>query len=179
MASAKPTIHGRDHLPGGADEIPNLATTDQLFVPDPDYGYYEVSDTSVAIDSGALGTWDHHSDATLLDLTTADTPAFTTKGVYAVTGTASFDGPWTAGTFPFGNLIFAPDLVSWTTIFSFQSQPLTNGGYSDFPPPVSFAATFQANAGATLQLQFWNFDEATAHTMSATQIRVQRIFSFT
>lgn len=143
---------------------------------DPDYGYYDTVGVTVGVSSSGLDSWHYHSGTAILDLTDPTNPAFTTRGVYAVTGTASFDGGWAAGTFPFGTLIFVPDGISWTTDFWFQSQP--NSGFSDFPPNVSFAATFQSEVGGVLQLKFWNFDGSISHDFSATQIRVQRIFSF-
>lgn len=146
--------------------------------PDPDYGYYETAGITVLAGRQDLDSWQHHSGATILDLSDPQNPAFTTRGVYSVTGTASFDAGWTAGCFPFGTLIFSPDLVSWTTDFFFQSQPYTGGGFSNFPPNASFAATFQADVGASLQLQFSNFENSVSHAFSATQIRVQRIYSF-
>jgi len=142
---------------------------------DPDYGYYDTVGVTVGVSSSGLDSWHYHSGAALLDLTDPTNPAFIGRGAYAVTGTASFDGGWTSGAFPQGTFIFVPDGVSWTTDFWFQSQVDPGDG---FPPNVSFAGTFQSEIGGVVQLKFWNFDPSSSRDFSATQIRVQRIFSF-
>lgn len=147
----------------------------------PDYGYYETDGVTVAADSLADDTWIHHSGAALLSLTDTAKPAFVARGVYAVTGTVSFGGGWpspgTSDVWPIGYLAFHPDLLSWTTDFWFQSQP-AGGHWSEFPPNVSFHATFQADVGSWLTLTYDNTDTGSSHAFSATQIRVQRIYSY-
>lgn len=142
------------------------------FCPDNvEYGYYETTGTTVVAADHGLDSWLHHSDTAILDLTDPQNPAFSEKGVYAVTGIGSFDGGWAGGTFPQGTLRFVPDALSWTTDFFFQSLTDPDDG---FPPNAGFAATFQSEPGGTLQLEWWNFDSV-SHFFGATQIRVQRI----
>ena len=170
-------IHARDHLPGGADPLPVAPLAALIF--DPDFGMYETSGVLVAADSLDIDSWLHHSESVMLDLTDPQNPAFTVKGVYSVTGTVAFDGGWPApGTrlvFPAGFLKFSGG-STWSTDFWFQSQPC-GGHYSNFPPSVSFAMTFEADVGTYLTLTYDNPDSA-AHNFGATQIRVQRIFSY-
>jgi hypothetical protein len=172
VSSLKPVIHGHDHLEGGADPIPKTAL--KAGVLDPDFGMYDTSTTTVPTNTAdQAAVWVHSSGAALLNLSTPDTPSIVAAGVYAITGTASFDTGWTPGaSFPFGELII---LGTPSTDFWFQSQQ--HGGlFSNFPPPVSFAATFEAEVGQQIQLTFSNFDGST-HVFSGEQIRVQRIFS--
>lgn len=173
MASKKPVIHGRDHLVGGSDPIPNLVTTASAL--NPQFGYYDTDGLLFIEPENNIDSWHYHSDTALLDLTDPTTPTFITRGVYGVTGTVSFGSGWSAGTFPFGSLIFNPG-AGWTTDFYFQSHP--HSGFSTFPPPISFASTFQAEVGSSMQLQYSNFDGSTQHAFSATQIRVQLIGTF-
>ena len=144
----------------------------------PDYGYYNTDGVTVTADTAyTKDSWAHHSDAALLSLTDPTKPAFTERGVYSVTGVVSFDS-WipTLDYFPIGFLGFHPDGTSWVTAFFFQSVSMTN--QSNVPPPVGFSATFQADVGSWLTLEYGNFDFANDHAFSAGQIRVQRIYSY-
>jgi hypothetical protein len=146
---------------------------------DPDYGYYETAGVTLPADTGPTkDSWAYHSGTAILDLTDPTQPAFTQRGVYAVTGVVSFDS-WTPGVtcFPHGFLGFHPDLGSWVTADYFQSISMTN--FSNFPPPqgVNLSA-FEAEVASWLTLEYFNFDHVNSHAFSATQIRVQRVFSF-
>lgn len=176
MSSLKPVIHGRDHLPGGADPIPKELA--QILL-DPDYGYYETTGVTLATDTGPIkDSWLHHSGTAILDLTDPEKPAFTQRGVYSVTGVVSFDS-WAPSVdcFPIGELAFHPDPTSWVTQFSFESISMTN--FSNFPPPVGVALPgFQADVGSWLTLEYLNNDHINSHFFGASTIRVQRIYSY-
>jgi hypothetical protein len=146
--------------------------------PDPDYGYYDTIGVTVVADTAyTKDSWHYHSGTAILDLTDPTEPAFTQAGVYSVTGVVSFDH-WTPSLtcFPHGFLGFHPDALSWVTADYFQSLSMTN--FSNFPPPQGVTlGAFQADIGSWLTLEYANFDFANDHAFSATQIRVQRIFS--
>ncbi len=96
-------IHGRDHLPGGADPIPGLHTllTDMTFVPGHQEGRYQiVSPGSVTVTSGSSSTidWDYISGDALLDISTPSAPTPVVNGWYTVDVTwASTSTGWTVG----------------------------------------------------------------------------------
>lgn len=79
----KPRHHGRDHLPGGEDPIPDLAT---LFAYNPNSAeeHLNVATTTIAAITSTQVNWTHYAWTSLLDLTTANAPKVVTDGIYGV-----------------------------------------------------------------------------------------------
>lgn len=90
MSSLKPVIHGRDHLPGGADPIPVVAST---FDPQSGEQHFNSTGTVPAIDILHL-TLSSLGGASLVTL--SGSQAFTnSKGVYAISASVQVNPPAT------------------------------------------------------------------------------------
>lgn len=100
MASEKPVIHGRDHLPGHADPIPGLEELIAASAFVHAEGRYQITgggSVTIAASGSATIDWAYISGDPLLDLTNPAHPAPVVSGWYTVDATYAATTGGTAG----------------------------------------------------------------------------------
>ena len=91
MSSLKPVIHGRDHLPGGADPIPVEALQAAIFNPKSAEEHLQIVPTTVAALDTTVLSMSHYDGSSLFDLSTAGRAKAVAHGIYALTATFTLE----------------------------------------------------------------------------------------
>lgn len=185
MASRKPSIHGRDHLPGGADPIPGLHTLiAETAAPVHAEGRYQIAaggSVTVASGLGAVIDWEHISGDALLDLTDPAGPTPVTSGWYTVDAEFSSpaDGSWTVGSMFWATLQFQglqlKSIDSSVTV-PIRDHPSGGDGFTGYGF-ISLSGHLRS-ALDTITLQLNNYDDA-SRVLQCPTILVSMVYATT
>lgn len=178
MASHKPVIHGRDHLPGGADPIPGL-TSITPYVPDHAEGKYVAASgnsVTVASGSGTSVSFAYSAGDVVLDLTTPTAPEVVVAGMYVVEITWAPLVLLTAGAVSRALLQFNAARLKYNySIFTYGAYDLPSPGST--PVAQGFVAlTGVLSPGDTITFQIENYDSA-SRDFTIDTIEVTRLYA--
>ena len=167
-------MHGRDHLPGGSDPIPALASQ---YTPDPAYGRYRFNGATLASAASQNMTFAYVSGTALLDLTDATKPRVAARGVYTVSCQITSTTGWTNGYYCQAVLTANTGTSPATVIHSDNNYGL--GDATDFLRLFGVSVTCQMDTATPdyYVLQMTNGD-LTSRTLASGAVYVQRLFTF-
>jgi len=183
LAAKKPVIHGRDHLPGGADPIPQFITAAALpSLLHHQEGIYQMPDpgavATVSTGSAAL-EWTLIDGDAVLDVSVIGTPVVITAGWYTVDIVyATTDASWNAGACIQGVLQFHQG--AWAGLRLKESRSKTPAGATGFPtggtvdtPRGECHLTGWMEPGDQITFQIDNLDSGTRDlTVDAANVSV-------
>lgn len=136
----------------------------------PDWGTYFIDSVSVNAGGRATSKWHFNAGSALLTIPGIGSPTFVARGVYTVSAWIQSTDAWTATALGAGRL----DFGSPTSFEQRQTGGVDAGGTMR---NFGIQLTAQANAGATVEVQFENFDTA-ARNMFSNQVLVQQVYLY-
>lgn len=147
MTAIKPPKHGRDHVPGGADPIPDWPTGG--FTPTSEKVGFCSTVNLNGTGSRVLAPWDGiKTGATLINVATPTVPTFIAAGTYAVTVNADLSTTSSGST---GDMVGILEFASTHGALQFSATcPARTTVYN---PSVSITAVVTVAAGAAFDLQ--------------------------
>ncbi len=152
MSSLKPVIHGRDHLPGGADPIPDLVSLVGSSL-NPGQSRYECLALTVPASSSTNVIFDQTSTEGIFDLSTPTFPEALVNGAYAVAAVVEGGDGWTPGAVFTGVLSFAASYQ-----ISVRQQVVADA--TGHMPTFFLSQTWSMDAGNQFWIELFNEDSA-------------------
>ena len=172
MAAQKPVIHGMDHLPGGADPIPDIDTA-TVYTPQQAQEYLSNVSTPISGTGSAFMAFAHQSGPVLLDFTTPTQPKPLAAGVYAITANV-YCGSAATTTNQFNITLQIIQAALGVQEFRQRSTStlLTNIGYEQ--ATVSWVGVFTSTSSDSFKLGVTNEDSVVRY-FQVTNLAFTRI----
>lgn len=184
MASLKPVIHGRDHLPGHADPIPGLEELIAATALTHGEGRYQITgggSVTVASDATETIDWAYISGDPLLDLAAPSAPTVVQSGWYDVNVTYSAtSGVWTEGSTYQARLEFhgAQSKFAWSTV-TVGVNDLPSGGDLGGPRQGFVSLSGHLRSGTDYIAFILNNLDSISHDMTCDTIQVSMVYATT